>query len=156
MGLLVGGEWPRRVLLVWEVWLSWGWPEMSYMLMLSKCELWMAWFSLLLCLGEAWIQGIVAGHSWVSFLGLGLWWFGWSEVMARGKAVGTLSSSCPCGVLIVFGPLWLWGIGDGGAVLVGIVARSDQQWGFHVCCILTDYTSSPGRCNCLYLTPRQY
>ena len=77
-------------------------------------------FSLPLRLGEAETEGIVAGRSWVSFLGLGLWWFGWSGVMARGKAVGALSSSCPCwgadhlwtivaqGTLVTVGPsLWV-------------------------------------------------
>ena len=39
-------------------------------------------FSSLLRLGEAGIEGIVAGHSWVSFLGPGLWWSG---VMAGGR-----------------------------------------------------------------------
>ena len=94
-------------------------------------------------LGEAGIEGIVAGRSWVSFLGPGLWWFGWSGVMARGEAVGALSSSCPC-----WGADHLWAIikhlddlasgmgdiGDGGAVLVGIVARSDWRWG--ISCLL--------------------
>ena len=89
-------------------------------------------FSLPLRLGEAGIERIVAGRSWVSFLGLRLWWFGCSGVMARGKAVVALSSSCRC-----WGADHLWAIvapvmgniGDGGAVLVSIVASSDWRWG---------------------------
>ena len=42
-------------------------------------------FSLPSCLGEAGFDGIVAGHLWVSLLGLGLWWFGWSGIMASGS-----------------------------------------------------------------------
>ena len=87
-------------------------------------------FSLPLRLGEAGIEGIVAGRSWVSFLGLGMWWFEWSGVRARGEGRRALSPSYPC-----WGANHLWtnvapGIGDtgdGGAVLMGIVARSDWR-----------------------------
>ena len=58
---------------------------------------------------------------------------GWSGIMARGKAIGELSSSCPC-----------WGADqsslshcgsgdgghwDGGKVLVGVIAHLDWWWG---------------------------
>ena len=43
---MVGGEWPRCLRLLWAVWPFESWPEMSYMLILSKCELWMAWLFL--------------------------------------------------------------------------------------------------------------
>ena len=49
-------------------------------------------FSLPFCLEVALFDRIVADHPWVSLLGLGLWWFGWSGIMAR----GSLSSSCSC------------------------------------------------------------
>ena len=68
----------------------------------------------------------------MSFLVQGLWRFGGSEMMARGKAAGVLSSSCLC-----WGANHRWtivapglgGTGDGGMVLVRIVARSDWRWG---------------------------
>ena len=42
-------------------------------------------FSLPSCLGEAGFDEIIAGHPWVSLLGLELWWFGWSGIMASGS-----------------------------------------------------------------------
>ena len=101
-------------------------------------------FPLPLLLGEARIEGIVVGCSWVSFLGLGLW-FGWSGVMARGKAVEALLSSCPC-----WGADHLWAIVAprmGTLVMVGqflwaSLLVQTGGGGFHVFCNLTDYISS--------------
>ena len=42
-------------------------------------------FSLPFSLEEEVFDGIVAGRPSVSFLGPGLWWFGWSGIMASGS-----------------------------------------------------------------------
>ena len=58
---------------------------MSYMLILSECELWITRLSLTVLSGEARFDGIVEGRPWVSLPGPGLWWFGWSGIMASGS-----------------------------------------------------------------------
>ena len=75
-------------------------------------------FSLPLCPEEAEIEGVVDGRPWVSLLGPRLWWFGWSGIMARGKAIGALSSSCPCWSAD-HSSLAHYGSGDGALVMVG-------------------------------------
>ena len=51
--------------------------------------------------------------------------------MAGGKAEGALPSSCSCRgadhLWVILAPE-IGDIGDGGAILVGIVARSDWRW----------------------------
>ena len=62
-------------------------------------------------------------------------WVFWGH--GKGEGCRTLSSSCPC-----WGADHLWAIvapgmgdiGDGGAVLVDVVARSDWRWG--ISCLL--------------------
>ena len=42
-------------------------------------------FSLPFCLGRQGLTGLLQAGPWVSLPGPGLWWFGWSGIMASGS-----------------------------------------------------------------------
>ena len=142
--------------MVWAEWPFRGWPGMFYTLILSKCELWMAW----LCLchfvwGRQGLRGLFTGRSWVSFLGPRL---RWSGIMVRGSffwrpLLGCWSSLGHCGSRDG-GHWWWWGSMCGYRCSFALAVGDFMSLAFWQIIFL--WYQSPGRCHSLYLTPEQY